>query len=155
MVLFELDDFDYWVDISVTGDELVFSPIFVFILYWALCENKLSEELLSEASFIKELTDLTDSNNSFSSFVEKELDGKICDSYFDESVRQFVSDYYEYDGYTDDLVKFFNRNLWELPQSLDKANDLNKLINTSLKNYRANLKKRPDIIDFTNNQSIN
>jgi hypothetical protein len=151
MVIFELDDFDYWTDNTIVKEEGVnaFSPLFVYLLYWAFCENKLSKNLMTESTFVNALTDMATGKIAFSNFVEKQLDGKLCDSYFDDSVRQFVNDYYEYDGYSKDLVKCFNLNLWELPNSLDRSADLNSLVNMSLKNYSSNLIDNPDIINFS------
>ena len=153
MVICKLDDFDYWVDISVVSDDGLnaFSPLFIYIVYWAYSENLLSHDLLNEVSFIKSLSNLQSDGSSFADFVNNELDGKLCDSYFDDSVRQFVSDYFEFNGYTKDLAKCFKLNLWELPNSLEKANEMNELINKSLKNYRKNLTLNPDIIDFSSN----
>ena len=151
MVIFELEDFDYWVDNSIVteGGIYVFSPLFVYLIYWAFCENKLNPMLLDEQSFIDELSNLKNDNSSFSNFVNNQLDGKMCDSYFDDSVKKFMFDYFEYDGYSKDLSKCFRLNLWELPNSLDKAKEFNQFINASLCNYERNLKINPEIINFS------
>jgi hypothetical protein len=156
MKIFEIDDFDYWTDnlLATNENEFVFSPLFVFLIYWAYCENKLSKTLIEESNFISYLLNLEKNIGSFSHFVMNYLDGKICDSYFDESVRQFVSDYYEYTGYSKDLVKVYNKNLWALPHSLSSADKLNKAINNSLANYMMNKKREPDLIDFTKHNTI-
>lgn len=49
MILFELDDFDYWVDNSITqgqGTE-VFAPMFVFMIDWAVKRGGIGDSVLN------------------------------------------------------------------------------------------------------------
>ena len=151
MVIFDLEDFEYWVDNSVVSKDGVaaFSPLFIYLIYWAYSENMLSNDLSNEESFINALSNLKSDDSSFANFVNNELDGKLCDSYFNNSIKQFVSDYFEYDGYSKDLVNCFKLNLWEMPNSLEKAKEMNGFINKSLANYKKNLVLNPSIIDFS------
>lgn len=92
-----------------------------------------------------------DGKISFVDFVLNALDGKLLDTNFSDGMRQFVRDYVEYDGYSEDLVRSFGVNLWELPHSFDNAAKLYDAIDVSLKNYRKNKETNPELVSFADN----
>jgi hypothetical protein len=149
MVLFECEDFDFWVGndpFEVRYKQ--FAPLFVYLLYWAYCENKLSGEFLDDDVLMGDFSELINNGGDFNRFVIKQMKGKMLDSYFCSSVRQFVRDYYECEGFSTDLVKFYKRNLWQLPHSLECGGQFNELINIGMSNYYKNLINEPDIVNF-------
>ena len=148
MIIFELDDFDYWVDNSVADSIYVFSPMFVYLVHWASEEGYLSEEFSSCSLFQEAFVKLQRGEMQFPQFVYDILDGKFLDSYLKPELQQFVKDYFEYDGYSEDLVACFNANLWQLPMDLLGSKKMMSFINSSLINYRRNLSRNPDIINF-------
>ena len=150
MILFELDDFDYWVEHDVVSGngEATFSPMFVFLIDWAAKRNCLDESFTSSSVMWNLYQDMVAGKVSMTEFVLDALDGKLLADYFSESVRGFISDYVEYDGYSKDLVDCFKVNMWELPHDLNESETLYRQIDRSFKNYSKNLMHNPDIVSF-------
>lgn len=150
MILLELDDFDYWVDNSVTGSSgaEVFSPMFIYIIHWARENNKLDMCFSESTSFSENYLKLLRGEIEFPEFVNKVLDGKLSDRYFTPEIREFLYDYIEYDGYTTDLTKYYKLNLWELPHDLKKIDGFLDFINKSHTNYEKNKAINPDLAMF-------
>lgn len=151
MILFELDDFNYWVDNSVTGGRgtEVFAPMFVFLVDWAVKRGQSEEAFISDPILSKLYSDLITEKISFVEFVFDGLDGKLLDTNFAEDIRDFVRDYVEYDGYSNDLVGSLKVNLWELPNNFKYTKSLYDAIDRSLKNYKRNKVINPEIISFS------
>ena len=154
MILLELENFDIAAEFAEALDgieinELVFSPMFVFIIDWAYKRGKLDDEVKECGPFIDRYPELLAGKISFSDFVLDVLDSKIIDTNFTNDIRGFISDYIEYDGYQDDLVDVFKiSNLWFLKDNFDKSEKLYKRIDKSFENYIINKENYPDLIIF-------
>ena len=95
MIIFEIDDFDYWSDNSVVdGDSAtIFSPMFIFIIDWAYKNNHLDISLSNESTFNNAYKDIVDKKCNFKSFLLNTLDSKLLDTYFTINIRKFICDY--------------------------------------------------------------
>lgn len=154
MAILELDDFEFHADIMSAInerelDKLSFSPIFVFLIAWAVKNNCLGEELKRYAAFNENYPKLLSGGISFSDFVLNVLDGKLLESSFSSEALPFIKDYIEYDGYVEDLTKVYKTNLGILPINLKLTDSLYDAINESRKNYEINKNNFPDLIVFT------
>ena len=154
MILLELEDFDYAVEFAyaldnLEIDELKFCPMFVFLIDWAYKRKLLDEELTECEVFKKNYPQLLTKSISFSEFVLNVLDSKLMDSNFSHKTRKFISDYIEYDGYTEDLQNIFNiHNMWFLPEDFEKSTELYNKIDESYSNYLINKKNYPELVIF-------
>lgn len=154
MILLELEDFDCMTEFAEALDgikinELVFSPMFVFIIDWAYKREKLDDEVKESAPFKDRYPKLLSKKITFSEFVLDVLDSKIIDTNFTSDIRKFISDYVEYDGYRNDLLETFKiSNLWFLKDNFEKTDQLYKRLDKSFENYIINKENYPELIIF-------
>ena len=154
MILLELEDFDCMAEFAEALDgieinELVFCPMFVFIIDWAHKREKLGNEVKESIPFKDRHPKLLSGEITFSEFVLDVLDSKIIDTNFTSDIRKFISDYIEYDGYRNDLLETFKiSNLWFLKESFDNSEELYKRIDKSFENYTINKNNYPELIIF-------
>lgn len=130
-------------------NESIFSPVIVFIIDWALSRGLLDKAIKEEQSFIEAIENLRAGKLSFVDFVFDVMDTKLPLETFSEEITQFIKDYFEYDGYFDDLLKSYEiSNLWFLPHDFSAKENFYKQIDTSLANYTENKRHHPKLILF-------
>lgn len=154
MTILELEDFDIHAGIlSVVNEKelglYAFSPLFVYLIYWAEKNGFLGDKLKNDESFKSSYRALLDSKMSFSYFVQTSLMDRLEEDYFDDEVLEFVIDYIEMDGYVLDLTQYFDVNIGSLPDSLEKVKDFKEVIEKSMANYKVNKKNFPELAVFT------
>lgn len=159
MPIIELDDFEYHVDVvsalnGVQLDELAFSPIFVFLIDWAVKNNVLGEELKNCKVFNDRYPKLLEGKDTFSAFVLDVLDGKLTETNFADEVVPFIKDYIDYDGYVEDLTKVYATNIGVLPNNFENSELLYEAINVARENYLQNKVNFPDLVVFSDPEQL-
>jgi len=159
MAILELDDFGFHVEIlSALNErelnELSFSPMFVFLIDWAVKNDCIGEELKQCEVFKENYPKLLNGEVSFPDFVMDVLDGKLTETNFSKESLPFIKDYIEYDGYVEDLTKVYKTNLGAFPNDLDSSGALYNAINESRKNYEINKSNFPDLIVFSDPEEL-
>lgn len=153
MVLLEMD---YFEDLAEVASALegrsfsseCFSPIYYFLLDWALSRGMLDDALVKSEHFFNLYQSAKSADISINDFVCRALDGKIVDDFFKKDYQEFFKDYILSDALIDDLKIHFNNQPWFFPDDVSVSGSTYDVFDLSYKNYCINKFNFPNLTVF-------
>ena len=154
MILFDYEDYEFWVSIGMAKNFAAFSPMHVFFIFWGYERDYLKEKVKNSDKFKKNHAKLVANEIDFTEFILQVFGETIASNIFKKEVRPFVEDYIDSSGYSDHLSEYYKCSIWDLPQNFDKVDTIYKIIDQSMKNYTINKKMYPKLILFDDPKTV-